>query len=158
MKQSISKLFTLLPLLFLIVSISLVGQTQNGNLVKTIEQRIDAVFADYDDLEKPGATVAVVQNGDIVFRKGYGSANLEYGIPNSPSTIFHVASVSKQFTVFSVLLLAEQGKLSLDDDVRKYIPEVPDFGITITLRHLASHTSGMRGSMESTRHGRLEDG
>ena len=65
-------------------------------------------------------------------------------IPVSPSTVFHVASVSKQFTVFSVLLLAEEGKLSLDDDIRKHIPEVPDFGKTITLRHLATHTSGMR--------------
>jgi CubicO group peptidase (beta-lactamase class C family) len=71
-------------------------------------------------------------------------ANLEYAIPNTPSPVFHIASVSKQFTVFAVLLLEEEGKLSLDDDIREHIPEVPDFGPTITLQHLASHTSGMR--------------
>jgi CubicO group peptidase (beta-lactamase class C family) len=80
----------------------------------------------------------------LSLKKGYRSANLEYDIPNSPSTIFHIASVSKQFTVFSILLLEKEGKLSFNDDVRKFIPEVPDFGRTITLRHLASHTSGMR--------------
>lgn len=108
------------------------------------ESKIDSIFKNYIDLNKPGAVVAVVKNQKIVFKKGYGSANLEYNIPNSPSTIFHIASVSKQFTVFSILLLQKQGKLGLDDDIRKYIPEVPDFGKTITLRHLASHTSGLR--------------
>ncbi|MEQ9300898.1 MAG: serine hydrolase domain-containing protein [Cyclobacteriaceae bacterium] len=108
------------------------------------ESSIDAIFSDQADLSKPGATVAVVSNGELVFSKGYGSANLEYAIPNTPSTIFHVASVSKQFTAFSILLLADQGLLSFDDDIRKHIPEVPDFGKTITLRHLASHTSGLR--------------
>ncbi|MEH6535973.1 MAG: serine hydrolase domain-containing protein [Psychroserpens sp.] len=109
-----------------------------------LESKIDDIFKNFNDIHKPGATVAVVKNQRIVFKKGYGSANLEYDIPNSPSTIFHIASVSKQFTVFSILLLEKEGKLSFDDDIRKFIPEVPDFGKTITLRHLASHTSGMR--------------
>ncbi len=109
-----------------------------------LESQIDAVFGSFDDADKPGAAVAVVDHGKIIFKKGYGSANLEYGIPNSPSTVFHIASVSKQFTVFSILLLEQQGKLSFDDDIRKYIPQVPDFGTMITLRHLASHTSGLR--------------
>ncbi|WP_339715403.1 serine hydrolase domain-containing protein [uncultured Kriegella sp.] len=108
------------------------------------ESRVDSVFAEYNDIVKPGAAVAVVMNGEIVFQKGYGSANLEYDIPVTSSTIFHIASVSKQFTVFSILLLVEEGKLDFDDDIRKYIPEVPDFGKTISLRHLASHTSGLR--------------
>lgn len=108
------------------------------------KERIDSIFSDYDDINKPGAAVAVVKDGKIVFQKGYGSANLEYDVPVSSSTIFHIASVSKQFTVFSILLLADEGELSFDDDIRKYIPEVPDFGKTITLRHLASHTSGLR--------------
>jgi len=125
-----------LILLAFVVAFPQLGQSQKAgeiNDVKSVEESIDQIFADYDDLNKPGATVAVVQNGEIVFKKGYGSANLEYGIPNSPSTIFHVASVSKQFTVFSVLLLAGQDKLSLDDDIRDHIPEVPDFGKKITL-------------------------
>lgn len=106
--------------------------------------QVDEVFAPWDNKDSPGAAVAVVQNGAIVYKKGYGMANLEYDIPNSPSTVFHIASVSKQFTAFSILLLEKAGKLSLDDDIRKYIPEVPDFGKTITLRHLATHTSGLR--------------
>lgn len=106
--------------------------------------QIDEMFAPWDNSETPGAAIAIVKDGAIVYKKGYGSANLEYDIPISPNSVFHIASVSKQFTVFSILLLEKQGKLSLDDDIRKYIPEVPDFGKTITLRHLASHTSGMR--------------
>ncbi len=110
----------------------------------TPEEQVDELFLPWDNTDSPGASVAVVKDGKIVYKNGYGMANLEYDIPNTPSTIFHIASVSKQFTAFSILLLEKQGKLSIDDDIRKYIPEVPDFGKTITLRHLASHTSGMR--------------
>lgn len=117
---------------------------QNSTPTTDLEKSIDKIFIDFDNPQKPGAAVAVLQNGQIVFKKGYGSANLEYDIPVTPKTIFHVASVSKQFTVFAVLLLEEEGKLSLDDPIQKYIPEVPDFGQKITLRHLATHTSGMR--------------
>ena len=105
---------------------------------------IDKVFAQWDTDTTPGVAIAVAKDGEIVFRKAYGLSNLEYGIKAEPTTVFHVASVSKQFTVFSILLLEEEGRLSLDDDIRKHIPEVPDFGETITLRHLAAHTSGLR--------------
>ena len=71
-------------------------------------------------------------------------ANLEYDIPITPSTIFHMASVSKQFTAFAIASLAQQGKISLSDDIRKHLPEVPDFGKTITINHLIHHTSGLR--------------
>ena len=77
----------------------------------------DKLFAQFDDIDKPGASVAVLQGGEVVFSKGYGSANLEYDIPVTPDTMFHVASVSKQFTVFAILLLAEEGKLDFDDDI-----------------------------------------
>ena len=110
----------------------------------TKNDQVDELFTAWDTNDTPGAAVAIVKDGAIIYKKGYGMANLEYDIPISPSSIFHVASVSKQFTVFSILLLEEQGKLNLDDDIRKYIPEVPEFGKTITLRHLASHTSGLR--------------
>ena len=110
----------------------------------TPNEKVDELFIAWDSEETPGAAVAVVKDGTIILKKGYGMANLEYDIPISPATVFHIASVSKQFTVFSILLLEKEGKLSLDDDIRKHIPEVPDFGETITLRHLASHTSGMR--------------
>jgi len=107
-------------------------------------EQIDEIFAAWDNNNSPGAAVAIVKDGSIIFKKGYGLANLEYDIPIGSNSIFHIASVSKQFTVFSILLLEKQGKLNLDDDIRKFIPEVPDFGKTITLRHLASHTSGLR--------------
>ena len=106
--------------------------------------KVDRLFSDYDNLQTPGAAVAIIQNGAVVYKKGYGSANLEYDIPITPQTVFHIASVSKQFTAFAILLLEQDGKLTLDDDIRRYIPEVPDFGKTITLRHLATHTSGLR--------------
>ena len=110
----------------------------------TQNEQIDELFTVWDTKDTPGAAVAVVKDGTIIYKNGYGIANLEYDIPINSSSIFHIASISKQFTVFSILLLEKQGKLSLDDDIRKYISEVPDFGKTITLRHLASHTSGLR--------------
>jgi len=110
----------------------------------TPEKRINQLFGKYSENNVPGAAIAVVRNGEIQYKNGFGMANLEYDIPVTPSTIFHIASVSKQFTAFSILLLEKEGKLSLDDDIRKFIPEVPDFGKKITLRHLANHTSGLR--------------
>ena len=105
---------------------------------------IDRLFSEWDSVEGPGASVAVIKDGNIVFSRGYGAANIEYAIPNSPSSIFHVASVSKQFTVYAVMLLVQDGKVSWADDIREHIPEIPDFGHKITLKHLATHTSGMR--------------
>ncbi len=113
-------------------------------LSKISREKVDKLFSRWDKKNSPGAAVAIVKDGAIVYKNAYGFANLEYDIANTPSTIFHIASVSKQFTVFSILLLEKEGKLSLDDDIRKHIPEVPDFGHKITLRHLASHTSGLR--------------
>ncbi len=107
-------------------------------------RQVDKLFADFQNPRMPGLAVGVVRGDSLVFAKGYGSANLEYDIPITPRTVFHIASISKQFTIFSILLLESQGKLNLDDNIRKYVPEVPDFGQTITLRHLATHTSGLR--------------
>jgi CubicO group peptidase (beta-lactamase class C family) len=110
--------------------------------------KIHALFALVDVPGSPGASLAVARDGEIIYSNGYGYANLEYDIPIMPSTIFHVASVSKQFTAFAVALLADQGKLSLDDDIHKFVPELPDFGKTITLKHLIFHTSGIRDQWE----------
>ena len=107
-------------------------------------EQVDKLFAEWDNDHSPGASVAIIKDGTIIYKKGYGMANLEYDIPNTPSTIFGIASLSKQFTAFSILLLEKEGKLSLEDDIRKYIPEVPDFGTTITIRNLATHTSGIK--------------
>ena len=106
--------------------------------------RVDALFASWTGPRAPGCAVSVMRGGELVFAKGYGDANLEYDVPITPSTVFHVASVSKQFTALAVALLAADGEVSWDDDIRHYVPELPDFGAPITLRHLAHHTSGVR--------------
>jgi len=114
----------------------------------SLAARVDALFAPWDRPDVPGAAVAVVKDGEIVYQRGYGIANLEYDIPITPATVFLVASVSKQFTAFAVAMLADQGLLSLDDDVRQYVPEMPDYGKPITIRHLIHHTSGLRDEFD----------
>ncbi|WP_271596843.1 serine hydrolase [Bradyrhizobium sp. CCBAU 45384] len=108
------------------------------------ERAVDQLFARWAEPNSPGAVIAVLQDGKIIYSQGYGAANLEYGVPNTPSSVFHLASVSKQFTAFAIHLLAHDGKLSLDDDVRKYVPKLHDFGKPITIRQLLHHTSGVR--------------
>jgi CubicO group peptidase (beta-lactamase class C family) len=106
--------------------------------------RIDQLFAAYDTPDAPGCAVAILHEGKVIHQRGYGRAHLEWEAPITPLTVFPVASVSKQFTALALALLAEQGKVSLDDEVRKYLPELPDYGDPITLRHLLQHTSGLR--------------
>ena len=113
-----------------------------------ITARVDKLFERFNKPDSPGCAVAVVRDGRIVYEHGYGMADLDHDIPITPSTVFHVASMSKQFTATAIVLLAQEGRLSLDDPVRKYVPEVPDFGVPITLRHLIHHTSGLRDQWE----------
>jgi CubicO group peptidase (beta-lactamase class C family) len=119
------------------------AQTSASNEA-SLEPKVDALFAPWNSLNTPGAAVAVIKDGMVVYRKGFGCANLEYGIPITPSTVFHVASVSKQFTAMAITMLEAAGKLSADDDIRKYLPDMPDYGRTITIRNLLNHTSGIR--------------
>jgi CubicO group peptidase (beta-lactamase class C family) len=92
----------------------------------------------------PGCAAAVSLNGELVFEKAFGLADLEFNVPNTPQTIFESGSVAKQFTAAAIVLLQQDGKLSLDDPVKKYIPELPDYGSPLTIRHLLNHTSGIR--------------
>jgi CubicO group peptidase (beta-lactamase class C family) len=112
--------------------------------VTGLTERVDAIFQAYDRSDSPGCALGVLRDGELVYARGYGMADLEHDVPISAESIFHVASVSKQFTACAVALLAEDGKLSLDDDIRTFLPELPDYGDTITLRHLIHHTSGLR--------------
>ncbi len=105
---------------------------------------VDKLFAPWDRLDTPGCALAVIKDGQIIYERGYGSANLEYNIPITPRSIFYVGSVSKQFVALSIALLAKDGKISLDDDIRKHLPELPDYGKPMTIRHLVHHTSGLR--------------
>ncbi|HEY6830536.1 MAG TPA: serine hydrolase domain-containing protein [Gemmatimonadaceae bacterium] len=121
---------------------------QRGPVSDTTSRIADRVFDAYRGTDSPGCALGVTRNGRVVYERGYGMANLETGTPITPASIFHVASVSKQFTAMSIMLLAKDGKLSIDDDIRKYLPEIPSYGTTITIRHLLTHTSGLRDQWE----------
>jgi CubicO group peptidase (beta-lactamase class C family) len=105
---------------------------------------VDRIFSRYNRTDAPGCALGVFQNEAIVYRRGYGMADLNQGIAIDPSTVFYVASTSKQFTALSIALLAEQGKIRLDDPVRKWVPELPAYADRITIDHLVHHTSGIR--------------
>jgi CubicO group peptidase (beta-lactamase class C family) len=112
-------------------------------------RQIDEILAKWNKPDSPGAAVAVIRDGKIVFQKGYGRASLEYDAPISAETIFHVASVSKQFTAMCILLLEQDRKLKIDDDVHRYLPELPDYGSPVTIRNLLQHTSGIRDQWQA---------
>jgi CubicO group peptidase (beta-lactamase class C family) len=108
------------------------------------ESQVDQLFARWSSTEAPGCAVGVARAGQPIFVRAYGMADLERDVIATPATIYEAGSVSKQFTAAAVILLAQQGRLSLDDDVRKYIPELPDYGTPVTIRHMMTHTSGIR--------------
>jgi len=130
------------------------AEEESGDFVVTLE-RLEPVAADpaaladqllslYDREDSPGAAVSVFRDGERLFAKAYGMANLTYGIPFEVDTPTNIGSTSKQFTALAVMLLVDRGEISLDDDVREYIPELPDFGDTVRIRNLLTHTSGYR--------------
>lgn len=119
------------------------GQSNPSDTNKLAEQ-VDALFVQWNKPDSPGCALAVIKDGRIIYQRGYGMANLDYDIPISTASVFNIASVSKQFTAMSVLLLAKQGKLSLDDDIRKYVPDFPQYQSPITIRNLLYQTSGIR--------------
>lgn len=134
-------------------------QPAAGTAPDTTSRVVDRVFGAWRDTEGPGCALGVSSNGRVVYERGYGMANLETATPIRPSSIFHVASVSKQFTAMAIMLLARDGKLSVDDNIRKYLPEIPDYGTPITIRHLLTHTSGLRDQWDliSVARGRFEE-
>ncbi len=106
--------------------------------------KVDELFAEWDGEISPGGVVGIFMDGRIIYSKGYGVANLDYDIPITPQSVLRIGSISKQFVAMCIAILAEQGKLSFDDDIRTYLPEMPDYGNQITIRHLLHHTSGIR--------------
>lgn len=143
-----SSLFILLLILSVVFLSFYLKKTISPTEKTKLQTKVDKIFESWDKSDSPGAALSVVKGKRVVYKQGYGSANLEYDIPITPKTIFHVASVSKQFTAFAITKLADSGKLSLDDDIRIYLPDIPDFGKTITIRHLLHHTSGLRDQWE----------
>lgn len=128
----------------LLVALSFQAAAQapaNGNaLTSAINQELEKTFKS----NEPGAAVIAVKDGQVVFRKGYGMANLELGVAIEPDMIFRIGSVTKQFTAVSILMLMEQGKLSLSDEITKFLPDYPTQGHKITIEHLLTHTSGIK--------------
>ncbi|MCY3932580.1 MAG: serine hydrolase [Acidobacteria bacterium] len=117
---------------------------QDAGLTPEAAAQVDAVFKSWDRETTAGCAVSVAKAGETIYARGFGMAHLEQPAPIAPETIFEAGSVSKQFTAAAIVLLALDGKLSLDDPVREYLPELPDFGAPITIRHLLTHTSGLR--------------
>jgi CubicO group peptidase (beta-lactamase class C family) len=121
----------------LTVAVGMQGQPAKSKL------EVDRIFAAFNT-HTPGCAVGVSDHGTVALRAGYGMADLERGVPVSADTVFESGSVAKQFTAMAILLLAQQGKISLDDPMRKYLPELPDYGASLTIRHVLSHVSGLR--------------
>jgi CubicO group peptidase (beta-lactamase class C family) len=144
-----------LPLVGLLVS----ARLASAQVPDSVARLVDRVFDGFRSNDGPGCAVGVSRNGQPVLARGYGMANLETMTPIAPGSIFHVASVSKQFTAAAIMLLVRDGKLSIDDDIRKYLPEIPSYGTTVTIRHLLTHTSGLRDQWEllALARGRFEE-
>lgn len=135
----------MLKILCCVLVLSNLGLQVNAQDLPTdFEKQVDEIFADWNSTHTPGGTIGVVKNGELIFSKAYGMASLEYDIPNTPQTIFNIASVTKQITAYSMVLLEQEGKLSLDDPIQKHLTEIPTFEDEITIRHLLHHTSGLR--------------
>lgn len=133
-------------------ALPLAGQTAAGRKPNRVDaeraKQTDLLFSKWDTTVSPGCALSVIENGRIIYERGYGMADLDHGVPITPESVFHVASMSKQFTAAAIILLALDGKLSLDDDVHKYLPQLPDFGAKITILDLMHHTSGIRDQWE----------
>jgi CubicO group peptidase (beta-lactamase class C family) len=136
--------------IIVLVLIVIVFPTVSAIAADVAPQKIDEIFAPYNKPHSPGCSVGVIRDSSFIFRKAYGEGSLELSAPLSSDSVFYMASVSKQFTAASIVLAAEQGFLSLDDDVRKYIPELPSYGHTITLRQMLHQTSGFRDFLALT--------
>ena len=119
------------------------GLRAEQGAAKPAEAQVDAVFSRWTTAS-PGCAVGVARDGTPVLEKAYGMADLEHDVRNTAGTIFEAGSVSKQFTAAAILLLARDGKLTLDDPVRKHVPELPDYGVPLTIRHMLMHMSGLR--------------
>ena len=124
-----------------------------SNQAQIIESQIDDILNASYKANEPGATALVYKNGNVIYRKGFGSANLELGVAMKPEHVFEIGSITKQFTAIAILMLEEQGKLKVEDEITKYIPDYPTLGKTITIHQLLNHTSGIKSytAMQSFR-------
>ena len=129
---------------FLLVTFFLLVSGAYSQPQEPATSQVDSLFARWDNPNSAGAAIAIISDGEVLYKKGYGMANLDHGIPNTPSTIYDIASVSKQFAGMAIAMLHLSEDISLDANINSYVPEVPNFGKPITVRHLVHHTSGLR--------------
>jgi CubicO group peptidase (beta-lactamase class C family) len=122
---------------FIVFLVSLVSADEKTD-------KVDKLFSKWDSTVSPGASLAIIKDGKIIYKRGYGMANLEHNIPLTSTSVFRIGSTSKQFTASCIAILSLQGKISLDDDIRKYIPELQKQEKPVTIRHMVHHTSGIR--------------
>ena len=146
MKEKVTLLLGALIMVFAITACALHPSDYKDSEI--LASKVDEIFVEWDKIDSPGCALAVINDGEIIYKRGYGMANLEHSIPISTKTPFYMCSLSKQFTAMCILLLSEQGKLSSDDDIRKYIPEIPEYDHIITIQHLLHHTSGIRDYLD----------
>ncbi len=139
MKAKHIKLIVLVICYYVVLQNTLCQNQNNTN-----NTDVDLLFEKYNNNDTPGIAVSVIKDNNVIYQKAFGMANLEYGVPITTKTKFHVASLSKQFTAFLILKLEEEGLLSISDDVRTYIPELPNYGKKITINHLLTHSSGIK--------------
>lgn len=134
----------ILSIILFILFVTISKPTQAQIQPEELEQKVDSLLLETVSDKTPGSAVLVIKDKEIILNKGYGLANLDYDIPVTPNTVFDLASVAKQFAGYAIALLVEQDVLSEEDDVRTYIPELPEFDHTITIGNLLHHTSGLR--------------
>jgi CubicO group peptidase (beta-lactamase class C family) len=140
----IKKNLTVLTVIMITLLMSFGIESANDRSSKKLAEEIDLFFSEKIAVDGPGASVLVVKEGKIILRKGYGLANLELGVPMNPEMVFRIGSITKQFTAAGILMLAEEGKISLNDGITKFIPDYPTKGNKITIHQLLNHTSGIK--------------
>ena len=124
-------------IIFTLFNICAFGQIEENSAV-------DNIFTEWNKPNVPGCAIGIIQNGELIYAQGYGTGDLEHDIALGPSSVFYLGSVSKQFVTFSILLLEEKGKLDLDDEIQKFLPDFPEYESPLTIRHFIHHTSGVR--------------
>jgi len=142
--QHMTKKLFISVLMILFIGRFILASVQEVEKKNPLIERVDKIFEKWDKLNSPGCALGIIRDGEFIYKKGYGMANLEHDVPIDSQTVFRIGSTSKQFTAMCITLMEEEGKLSLDDSIRKHIPEMPPYADNITIRHLIHHTSGIR--------------
>ena len=131
----------------IIVTVLVLGSAMLSNAQK-LDEKINQIFTQWNQKGHPGCVLQIMKKNEVIYSKAYGMANIKYNISNDTETIFNIGSISKQFTAMGIVKLYLKNKLSFDDDIRKYLPELYDYKRIITIRHLLHHTSGFRSTPE----------